>query len=117
MSCAGLVPVMELAAQTGLSDLLEEHVVFRSELIRSGAPNPAPKLTSIIAGMAAGADSIDDLDVIRAGGMKKLFDAVYAPATMGIFPSAVNSFSSMRTWCASSGLCSGSSVVCKPIVC
>ncbi len=85
VSCAGLVPVMELAEQTGLPDLLEEHVVFRCERIRSGAANPAPKLTSIIAGMAAGADSIDDLDVIRAGGMKKLFKAVYAPATMGIF--------------------------------
>ena len=35
--------------------------------------------------MAAGADSIDDLDVIRAGGMKNLFSAVYAPGTMGIF--------------------------------
>jgi hypothetical protein len=85
VSCAGLVPVMELAEQTGLSNLLEEHVVFRSERIRSGAANPTPKLTSIIAGMAAGADSIDDLDVIRAGGMKNLFSAVYAPATMGIF--------------------------------
>ncbi len=85
VSCAGLVPVMELAAQTGLPDLLGEHVVFRSERIRSGAANPTPKLASIIAGMAAGADSIDDLDVIRAGGMKKLFNPVYAPATMGIF--------------------------------
>jgi Transposase DDE domain group 1 len=85
VSCAGLVPVMELAEQTGLVDLLEQHVVFRSERIRSGAAHPAPKLTSIIAGMAAGADSIDDLDVIRAGGMTKLFDAVYAPATLGIF--------------------------------
>ena len=35
--------------------------------------------------MAAGADSIDDLDVIRAGGMKNLFSAVYAPGTTGIF--------------------------------
>jgi hypothetical protein len=42
-------------------------VVFRSERIRPGAANPTPKLTSIIAGMAAGAVSIDDLDVIRAG--------------------------------------------------
>jgi hypothetical protein len=84
VSCAGLVPVMELAEQTGLSDLLEQHVVFRCERIQSGAASPTPKLTSIIAGMAAGADSIDDLDVIRAGGMKKLFGAVYAPATMGI---------------------------------
>jgi hypothetical protein len=34
--------------------------------------------------MAAGADSIDDLDVIRAGGMKKLFRGVYACSTLGI---------------------------------
>jgi hypothetical protein len=33
--------------------------------------------------MAAGADCIDDLDVIRAGGMKKLFAEVYAAATLG----------------------------------
>jgi len=84
VSCAGLVPVLELAEQTGLSDLLDTHVVFRSERIRSGAANPTPKLTSIVAGMLAGADSIDDLDVIRAGGMGKLFGGVYAPATMGI---------------------------------
>jgi Transposase DDE domain group 1 len=84
VSCAGLVPVMALAEQTGLPDLLEQRVVFRSERVRSGAANPAPKLTAVIAGMAAGADSVDDLDVIRAGGMKKLFGAVYAPSTLGI---------------------------------
>ena len=51
----------------------------------SAGVNPAGKLTSIIAGMAAGADSIDDLDVIRSGGMKRLFGRVYAPATLGQF--------------------------------
>jgi hypothetical protein len=35
--------------------------------------------------MAAGADSIDDLDVIRSGGMPRLFGEVYAPATLGQF--------------------------------
>jgi hypothetical protein len=45
--------------------------------------NPAGKITSIIAGMAAGADCIDDVDVIRAGGMPRLFGGVYAPATVG----------------------------------
>ncbi|HYN72102.1 MAG TPA: IS1380 family transposase [Nakamurella sp.] len=84
VSCAGLVPVMELAEQTGLSDLLDAHVVFGCERIRSGAANPTPKLTSVIAGLLAGADSIDDLDLIRAGGMKRLFGGVYAPATLGI---------------------------------
>ena len=53
VSCAGLVPVMELAEQTGLSQLLDEHVWFTSERVRSGAANPTPKLTSIIAGLAA----------------------------------------------------------------
>jgi Transposase DDE domain group 1 len=52
--------------------------------VTSGAANATAKLTAIIAGMAAGADSIDDLDVIRAGGMKKVFGGVYAAATLGI---------------------------------
>jgi hypothetical protein len=85
VSYAGLVPLLELAEQAGLSRLLDEHVRFTSELVKSGAANPRPKLTSIIAGMAAGADSIDDLDVIRSGGMTKVFGGVYASATLGIF--------------------------------
>jgi len=85
VSHAGLVPLMELAEQAGLSPLFDEHVRFTSERVKSGAANPTPKLTSIIAGMAAGADSIDDLDAIRSGGMKKLFGGVYACATLGIF--------------------------------
>ena len=52
----------------GRSRLLGEHVRFVDERVKSGAANSTPKLTSIIAGMAAGADSIDDLDVIRSGG-------------------------------------------------
>jgi hypothetical protein len=85
VSHAGLVPVLELAEQAGLSGLLGEHVRFTDERVASGAANPAGKLTSIIAGMAAGADSIDDLGLVRAGGMKQLFDGVYAASTLGIF--------------------------------
>jgi hypothetical protein len=85
VSHAGLVPLLELAERAGLSRLLDEHVRFACERVRCGAANPTPKLTSIIAGMAAGADSIDDLDAIRSGGMKRVFDGVYAPATLGIF--------------------------------
>ena len=51
--------------------------------IKSGAANPAPKLATLIAGMCAGADCIDDIDVLRSGGMKTLFDGVYAPSTVG----------------------------------
>jgi hypothetical protein len=85
VSHAGLVPLMELAEQAGLSRLLEQHVRFVDERVKSGAANATAKLTSIIAGMAAGADCIDDLDVVRAGGMKQVFGGVYAAATMGIF--------------------------------
>lgn len=85
VSHAGLVPLLALAERGGLSQLLAEHVRFVDERVRSGAANPTPKLTSIIAGMAAGADSIDDLDVVRAGGMKRVFGGVYAAATLGIF--------------------------------
>lgn len=85
VSHAGLVPVLELAERAGLSPLLDQHVRFADERVKSGAANPTPKLTSIIAGMAAGADSIDDLDVIRSGGMKQVFGGVYACATLGIF--------------------------------
>jgi hypothetical protein len=83
VSCAGLVPVMMLAEQSGLSDLLAERVRIAESTINSGAANPAPKLATLIAGMCAGADSIDDVDVVRSGGMKTLFDGVYAPSTIG----------------------------------
>jgi hypothetical protein len=85
VSHAGLVPLLQLAERAGLSDLFDEHVRFVDERVRSGAANSTPKLRSIVAGMAAGADSIDDLDVIRSGGMTRVFDRVYACATLGIF--------------------------------
>ena len=40
-------------------------------------------LATLIAGMCAGADCIDDIDVVRSGGMKTLFGGVYAPSTVG----------------------------------
>jgi hypothetical protein len=85
VSFAGLGPVMALAERAGLSELVSDRVAFEATRVKSAAVNPAGKITSIIAGMAAGADSIDDLDVIRSGGMPLLFDAVYACATLGQF--------------------------------
>ena len=85
VSSAGLVPVLELAEQTGLSRLIGEHVDLPSTRVRSGAVNPAGKLTSIIAGIMCGADSIDDANVLRAGGTPRVFNEVYAPSTLGIF--------------------------------
>ena len=83
VSLAGLVPVMRLAEQTGLGHLLSEKVLIAEPRIKSGSANPAPKLTTLIAGMCAGADSIDDIDVLRSGGMKSVFGGVYAPSTVG----------------------------------
>lgn len=85
VSCAGLVPVMCVAERAGLSDLVADKVKITGEPVASTGANPAGKVTSIVAGMAAGADSIDDLDVIRHGGMKRLFAGVYAPSTLGSF--------------------------------
>ena len=85
VSDAGLVPVMTLAEQAGLSELVAERLELGTTRVVSAGVNPAGKLSSIIAGMAAGADSIDDLQVIRSGGMTRLFEQVYAPATLGQF--------------------------------
>lgn len=83
VSCAGLVPVMALAERAGLTRLLDNKIHIESSRIKSGAANPAPKLATLIAGMCAGADYIDDVDLVRAGGMKTLFNRVYAPSTVG----------------------------------
>ena len=85
VSCAGLVPVIALAERAGLSALVSDKVAFTTTAVASAGANPAGKLTAIVAGMAAGADSIDDLDIIRSGGMPRLFNQVYAPATLGQF--------------------------------
>jgi Transposase DDE domain group 1 len=78
---AGLVPVMRLAERCGLAELAAEHVRIADPL---GANTPL-KIGSIVAGMVAGADSIDDLDLLRHGGMTKLFSGVRAPSTLGSF--------------------------------
>jgi Transposase DDE domain group 1 len=81
VSAAGLLPLMRLAASTGLWRLVRER-------LRVGGPcgaNPAGKIATIVAGMAAGADCIDDLDVVRSGGLRRLFGCVYAPSTLGSF--------------------------------
>jgi hypothetical protein len=83
VSCAGLVPVMTLAEHTHLPDLRTEKISITTTKFASGAADPAPKLLTLIAGMCAGADSIDDIDLLRSGGMTHLFAGVYAPSTVG----------------------------------
>ena len=84
VSCAGLVPVMRLAQDCGLAELVAEHLRVAGPL---GANTPF-KIGGVVAGMLAGADSIEDLDVLRHGGMGELFDGVRAPSTLGSFQRA-----------------------------
>src|SRR3954467_1183627 len=78
VSCAGLAPVMALGERAGLSELLAEHLSVPS-------PNAPTKVTSLLAGMVAGADSIEDMDLLRHGAMDRLFEDVRAPSTLGTF--------------------------------
>jgi hypothetical protein len=81
---AGLVPVVALAEQVGLPDLVTEHVAITGAANGAGA-NPAVKVMSLLAGMVAGADSIDDVDRLRHAGNAIVFDEVRAPSTLGTF--------------------------------
>jgi len=47
--------------------------------------NAGLKVASLVAGMVAGADSIDDMALLRHGGMGKVFTSAYAPSTLGSF--------------------------------
>jgi ethanolamine ammonia-lyase large subunit len=79
VSCAGLVPVMRLARDAGLHDVMAS----RLRVPGHKRANPAGKVATIVAGMVAGADSIDDLNLARHGGMDSLFASVYAPLDAG----------------------------------
>jgi hypothetical protein len=81
VSCAGLAPVVALAGRAGLAELTASHVHVPGE---QGA-NPQLKVPALVAGMVAGADSIDDMDLLRHGGMGRLFGGIRAPSTLGIF--------------------------------
>jgi Transposase DDE domain group 1 len=81
VSCAGLVPVMALAQRCGLAMLLAERLTITAK----GGSNAAGKVLAVIAGMVCGADSITDLDLLRHGGMGRLFTGIRAPSTLGNF--------------------------------
>lgn len=47
---------------------------------RDKGANAGSKLAALVAGMAAGADSIEDMGVLRHGAMGKVLDRPYAPS-------------------------------------
>ncbi|WP_434481646.1 IS1380 family transposase [Streptomyces sp. NBC_01340] len=81
---AGLIPTIRLAVRCGLPALVAEKVKLTGAKNGAGTAADA-KALSIVGGMVAGADSIDDLDVLRHGGLPRLFGGVRAPSTLGTF--------------------------------
>jgi Transposase DDE domain group 1 len=81
VSCAGLVPVAALAQKCGLAVLADEHLSVPTDK----GSNAGAKVSCLVAGMVAGADSIDDMALLRHGAMATVFDRPYAPSTLGSF--------------------------------
>lgn len=97
MSAAGLAPVLGLAEQAGLSQSLSAMTV--------APPNSVVKSRTLIAGMLAGADSIDDFDLLRAGATPKLIgcrpgrEICGQPGLAGVRDHRVQSCSGCRPGC------------------
>lgn len=81
VSCAGLVPIAALAQQCGLTVLADEHLSVPTDK----GSNAGAKVGALVAGMVAGADSINDMALLRHGAMGTVFDRPYAPSTLGSF--------------------------------
>jgi hypothetical protein len=78
---AGLGPALVVARGAGLRGLVDQHLTV------PGAAGHAAgsKVTALVACMVAGADSIEDMDLLRHGGMNRLFAGARAPSTLGTF--------------------------------
>jgi len=72
---------MALALRAGLADLVSSTLTLKAE----GGANAHLKVPALVAGMVAGADSIEDMDLLRHGGMGRLFTGIRAPSTLGTF--------------------------------
>ena len=81
VSAGGLAPVLALAARCRLGGLVADKLTLKDP----GGVNAALKVPALVAGMIAGADSIADMDLLRHGGMGRLFTGIRAPSTLGTF--------------------------------
>lgn len=78
------MPVLQLAERAGLHGAADRWGRLPASA-GSGAANSEAKITSIVASMMAGADSIDDLGVIRHGALGRLCGGIRAPSTSATF--------------------------------
>jgi Transposase DDE domain group 1 len=84
VSNAGLLVTATLAERLGIEELVNESVWLDPRL--PGAALPGRKVMSLVHGMLAGADSIDDMNVLRAGSTGLILGhRVMAPSTLGTF--------------------------------
>ena len=81
VSCAGFGSVLGLAERAGLQQLVARHVHLGDQ----GGINAHLKVPCLVAGMIAGADSIDEMALLRHGGTRRLFTGVRAPSTLRTF--------------------------------
>jgi hypothetical protein len=77
----GLIAPAMLAQKLGIAEAVDERVRLNRD--QPGAANSGAKAATVIGAMLAGADSIDDCDVLRAGAAPELFDDIRAPSTIG----------------------------------
>jgi len=84
ISDAGLLVTATLAERLGIEQLVNESVWLDPR--SPGACLPGRKVMSLVHGMLAGADSIDDMNVLRAGSTGLVLGhRVMAPSTLGTF--------------------------------
>jgi hypothetical protein len=84
VSDAGLLVTATLAARLGIEELVNESVWLGYRT--PGAALPGRKVMSLVHGMLAGADRIDQMNVLRAGSTQLVLGhRVMAPSTLGTF--------------------------------
>jgi hypothetical protein len=92
ISDAGLLLAGTLADRLGLEELVNDSVWLDAKA--AGAAMPGRKVMSLVHGMLAGADSIDDMNILRAGSTSLVLGhRVMAPRRWG--PSCERSRSGM----------------------
>ena len=73
--------MLALADRCGLHSLVADTLTLSGP----GSANADLKVPALVAAMIAGADSIDDMDLLRHGGMGRVFGGIRAPSTLGTF--------------------------------
>ena len=81
---AGLALISELAARLGVRRLIREHLHLGRGV--PGAANADLKAMTLVSALLAGAECIDDVDLLRSGATASVIGQwVAAPSTIGTF--------------------------------